>query len=65
MLKDNENCSTKELVTFLNASNEALRQENLRLMDEIERLTNNIEVHDAEIISNYGPKINYIYNFKS
>jgi hypothetical protein len=58
--KENENCSTKELVAFLSASNEALRMENLRLLDEVERLTNNIEVHDAEII--YGH--NYLYNFK-
>ena len=57
--KENETWSTKELVNFLSQSNEALRIENARLMDEIERLTNNIEVHDAEIV--YGQ--NYIYNF--
>jgi hypothetical protein len=57
--KENETWSTKELVNYLSQSNEALRIENARLMDEIERLTNNIEVHDAEII--YGQK--YIYNF--
>jgi hypothetical protein len=52
-MKANENWSTKELVNFLSQSNEALRIENLRLMDEVERLTNNIEVHQAEIVSNY------------
>jgi hypothetical protein len=57
--KENETWSTKELVNYLSQSNEALRIENARLMDEIERLTNNIEVHDAEIV--YGQ--NYIYNF--
>jgi hypothetical protein len=52
-MKANENWSTKELVNFLSQSNEALRIENLRLMDQVERLTNNIEVHQAEIVSNY------------
>lgn len=52
-MKSNENWSTKELVNFLSQSNEALRIENLRLMDEVERLTMNIEVHQAEIVSNY------------
>jgi hypothetical protein len=52
-MKANENWSTKELVNFLSQSNEALRIENLRLMDEVERLTMNIEVHQAEIVSNY------------
>lgn len=52
-MKANENWSTKELVNFLSQSNEALRIENLRLLDEVERLTNNIEVHQAEIVSNY------------
>jgi hypothetical protein len=62
--KSNENCSTKELMSFLSASNEALRLENLRLLDEVERLTNNIEVHDAEIL--YVPQTpKIIYNFKN
>ena len=52
-MKNNENWSTKELVNFLNQSNYALRVENARLMDEVERLTMNIEVHNAEIVSDY------------
>lgn len=50
--KANENWGTKELVNYLSQSNEALRIENTRLMDENERLTINIEVHDAEVVSN-------------
>jgi hypothetical protein len=56
---ENESSSTKELIAFLSASNEALRLENLRLLDEVERLTNNIEVHDAEIIT--APQIYYSF----
>jgi hypothetical protein len=52
-MKAEENWGTKELFNFLSQSNEALRIENLRLMDEVERLTMNIEVHQAEIVSNY------------
>jgi len=52
MSKINENWSTKELVNYLSQSNEALRIENARLMDENERLMMNIEVHDAEVVSN-------------
>lgn len=52
-MRNNENWSTKELVNYLNQSNEALRIENSRLMDEVERLTMNIEVHQAEILSDY------------
>ena len=52
-MKNNENWSTKELVNYLSQSNEALRIENKRLMDEVERLTMNIEVHQAEIVSDY------------
>ena len=52
-MKNNENWSTKELVNYLSQSNEALRIENARLMDENERLTMNIEVHHAEILSDY------------
>jgi hypothetical protein len=62
-MKTNENWSTKELVNFLSQSNEALRIENARLMDEVERLTNNIEVHDAEILSNHAQNLNYFYTF--
>ena len=51
-IKSNENTGTKELVHFLSLSNEVLRMENTRLMDENERLTNNIEVHDAMVVSN-------------
>lgn len=54
-MRNNENWSTKELVNYLSQSNEALRLENARLMDENERLTMGIEVHDAEIVcNNYG-----------
>lgn len=52
MSRLNENWSTKELVNYLSQSNEALRIENSRLMDENERLLNNIEVIDAEVVSN-------------
>jgi len=52
MSRQNENWSTKELVNYLSQSNEALRIENSRLMDEVERLTMNIEVIDAEVVSN-------------
>jgi hypothetical protein len=52
MSRQNENWSTKELVNYLSQSNEALRIENSRLMDENERLTMNIEVIDAEVVSN-------------
>ena len=64
-MKANENWSTKELVNFLSQSNEALRIENLRLMDEVERLTNNIEVHDAIIMSQEYNKANYYYSLKT
>ncbi len=50
--RDNENWSTKELVNYLSQSNEALRIENSRLLDEVERLTMGIEVHDAQIVCN-------------
>jgi hypothetical protein len=60
-MKNNENWSTKELVNYLNQSNEALRIENKRLMDENERLTMNIEVHNAEIVSEYYGYYPYTY----
>ena len=52
MSRQNESWANKDLVNYLNQCNEALRMENTRLMDENERLTNNIEVQDAEIVSN-------------
>jgi hypothetical protein len=57
-----ENCGTKELVNYLNQRIEALRIENTRLLDQVERLSMNIESYDAQIISNEN--INY-YNFIS
>jgi len=60
MSRQNETWSTKELVNYLSQSNEALRAENTRLMDENERLLNNIEVIDAEIVSN---GMNHYYQF--
>lgn len=52
MSRQNESWGSKEAMNFLSQSNEALRVENLRLMDENERLMMNIEVHDAEVVSN-------------
>jgi hypothetical protein len=52
MGKQNENWGSKELVNYLSQSNEALRLENSRLMDENERLINSIEVVDAQLVSN-------------
>lgn len=60
MSKQNESWSTKELVNYLSQSNESLRMENSRLMDENERLTNNIEVIDAEVVAN---GMNHYYQF--
>ena len=50
--KENENWGAKELVKYLSQSNEALRIENSRLLDEVERLTMGIDVHDAEVVCN-------------
>ena len=62
--KANENWSTKELVNYLSQSNEALRIENSRLLDEVERLTMSIEVIDAEVVSNgMGNYYQYLNNF--
>ena len=58
--KANENWGTKELVNYLSQSNEALRVENLRLLDQVERLTNNIEIYDAEVVSN---QMHHYYQF--
>ena len=52
MSRQNESWANKDLVNYLNQCNEALRMENTRLMDENERLTMNIEVQDAEVVSN-------------
>ena len=69
-MKNNENWGTKETMHFLSLSNEALRIENARLLDEVERLNNNIEVHDAEILDynmdNYNKYItNLTYTLKN
>lgn len=59
--KANENFGSKdEAIKFLHHSTEALRMENTRLMDENERLTNNIEVQDAEVVSN---QMHHYYQF--
>ena len=64
--KENENWGTKELVHYLSLSNEALRMENARLLNEVERLTNNIEVYDAEIVSNnMGTYYKYMNTFNT
>ncbi len=52
MAKAHENWGSKELVNYLSQSNEALRIEISRLMDENERLVNSIEVVDAMNVSN-------------
>jgi hypothetical protein len=54
----------EDLINYLNQANEALRIENARLMDQVERLTNNIEVHDAIIVSQEYNKANYYYSLK-
>jgi hypothetical protein len=66
MAKSNETWSTKELVNYLNQSNEALRIENSRLMDTVERLTNTLEVIEAEVVSNsMGNYYNFMNNFNT
>jgi len=54
----------EDLINYLAQSNEALRIENARLMDQVERLTNNIEVHDAIIVSQEYNRANYYYSLK-
>lgn len=54
----------EDLINYLAQSNEALRLENARLMDQVERLTNNIEVHDAIIMSQEYNQANYYYSLK-
>lgn len=62
--KENENWGSKELVNYLSQSNEALRIENTRLLDEVERLMMNIEVIDAEVVSNQmGHYYQFMNNF--
>lgn len=53
----------EDLINYLRHSNEALRVENLKLMDQVERMTMNIEVIDAQIISNEYQN-NYSYTLK-
>ena len=60
MSKQNENWGTKETLNFLSQSNEALRIENLRLTNEIDRLISNIQIFDAQTISNQTEQ-NYAY----
>jgi len=55
----------EDLINYLNQANEALRLENARLMDQVERLTNNIEVHDAIIMSQEYNEANYYYSLKT
>jgi hypothetical protein len=55
----------EDLINYLRHANEALRLENTRLMDEVERLTNNIEVHDAIIVSQEYNQANYYYSLKT
>ena len=52
MSKQNENWGTKDLLNYQSQRIEALRLENSRLMDEVERLMMDIEVQDAEVVSN-------------
>lgn len=70
MSRQKESWANKDLVNYLNQCNEALRMENTRLMDENERLTNNIEVNDAEVVSNqmahyYQYMNNFNYTLKN
>lgn len=58
--------SNDDLINYLTSSIEALRIENARLLDENERLINNIEVIDAQIIThqnNIGQYYNFMNNF--
>jgi hypothetical protein len=54
--------SNDDLINYLTSSIEALRIENSRLMEENERLINNIEVVDAELITHQSGMGGY-YNF--
>ena len=59
--KSQKKIKMEDLKNYLLQSNEALRIENLKLLDQVERLTMNIEVIDAEIISNECRQ-NYYYS---
>jgi len=70
MSRQNEIWGSKETISFLSQSNEALRLENLRLMSENERLINSIEVIDAQTVSNgidqyYSFMNNFNYTLKN
>ena len=54
--------SQDDLINYLTSSIEALRIENARLMEEKERLINNIEVVDAELVTHQNGMGGY-YNF--
>ena len=54
--------STEDLINYLTSSVEALRIENERLLDQLERMTNNIEVIDAELVTHQNGLGGY-YNF--
>jgi len=53
-----------DLLNYYLQANEALRLENTRLLDQVERLTNSIEVHDAIIVSQEYNQANYYYSLK-
>jgi hypothetical protein len=58
--------STEDLINYLTSSVEALRIENTRLLDQVERMTQNIEVIDAEIVTHnngLGGYYNFMNNF--
>ena len=58
--------SNDDLINYLTSSIEALRIENARLLDENERMTNNIEVIDAELVTHQnglGGYYNFMNNF--
>ena len=58
--------STEDLINYLTSSVEALRIENTRLLDQVERMTQNIEVIDSEIVTHnngLGGYYNFMNNF--
>jgi hypothetical protein len=58
--------SNDDLINYLTSSIEALRIENARLLDENERLINNIDVIDAELVTHQnglGGYYNFMNNF--
>lgn len=54
-----------DLLNYYLQANEALRLENTRLLSQVERLTNSIEVHDAIIVSQDYNQANYYYSLKT